>query len=105
MSRRRSLQEKYDAQVIVRPGECWGWRGATFRFGYGKVKLWDGTRTTAHRVSYQIHYGPIPDGMFVCHHCDNPPCTNPEHLFLGTGADNNRDMAKKGRSRNQYTGR
>lgn len=81
------------------PDECWPWtRTRRHRRGYGGV--WDGVRWThAHRVAYRLARGPIPDGMEVCHHCDNPTCCNPRHLFLGTQLDNMRDMDRKGRRR------
>jgi hypothetical protein len=84
------------------PDQCWEWTGkARHPFGYGVFGL--GTRQAgtmqAHRFSYQLYVGPIPDGMCVLHKCDNPPCVNPDHLFLGTRADNNHDMIAKGRYR------
>lgn len=81
----------------VRKGSgCWEWVGATDKDGYGKLK--SGGRTLrAHRVSWQIHRGPIPAGMAVCHECDNPPCTRPDHLFLGSLLVNRRDAKRKGR--------
>ena len=75
---------------------CWEWQGATCEDGYGKAYL-NSKNTLAHRVSWGLTNGPIPNGLHVLHKCDNPPCCNPKHLFLGTQGDNIRDMFAKGR--------
>lgn len=79
---------------------CWIWTGArTSKKGksrYGNISF-QGKRWLAHRFSWMIHNGKINKNMCVLHHCDNPPCINPDHLFLGTIADNNHDAIKKGR--------
>lgn len=81
---------------VDKSGDCWEWQGIRQRQGYGRVRR-DKKLVYAHRLAYELTYGPIPDGLLVCHHCDNPPCCNPAHLFLGTNADNMRDCAEKRR--------
>lgn len=76
--------------------DCIEWSGARNEKGYGRLKL-RGEQCYAHRVAYEQAFGPIPEGLLVLHSCDNPPCINPEHLSVGTYADNHRDMIQKGR--------
>ena len=78
--------------------QCWIWIGST-RCGYGRIGI-NKSAKVVHRLSYELLVGPIPDGLCVLHRCDVRRCFNPDHLFLGTKADNNRDMIAKGRNRN-----
>lgn len=77
-------------------GECWEWMGSRNEHGYGGLRV-DKVLVKAHRLAWELTFGPIPAGLDVLHHCDNPPCCNPVHLFLGTALDNSQDMVKKGR--------
>lgn len=81
---------------VDKSGDCWEWRGSLAPNGYGQFFRKSGSRQ-AHRISWELENGPIKNGLFVCHHCDNRKCIRPSHLFLGTHSDNMRDMERKGR--------
>jgi hypothetical protein len=99
---RKTLEERFWEKVDKRgDDECWEWqagtRGATVQYGSFYI---DGVTFNAHRVAFLLTYGD-PEGMQVCHTCDNGLCCNPKHLFLGTAVDNNRDARAKGRAKNE----
>jgi len=94
---KRTLQERFESQIMPIPEcGCWIWMGPVNKKGYGKISA-DGACKSIHRVAWTIYHGPIPKGMHILHRCDTRPCGNPHHLFLGTTADNNADMMRKGR--------
>lgn len=102
LARRFTPEERFWLWAIKADGDaCWEWIGWTDGDeGYGRFMV-DGKRIRAHQFSWVLHFGPIPDGLDVLHKCDNPPCTRPDHLFVGTHLDNMRDKMAKGRGNHQ----
>lgn len=115
MSKQSEAKERQPYKLIVRrpiipeserfwtyvdkTGDCWEWTGGKARNGYGSFNCDDGKSRCAHRLAWEKVFGSIPNGLHVLHRCDNPPCCNPAHLFLGTPKDNMHDCIKKGRHR------
>lgn len=103
LAKRRPVLERILARIVKTDTGCWEWTGRVLPGprGYGSTKIVDRPRNQreqlVHRLMWIETYGPIPDDLLVCHHCDNPPCCNPTHLFLGTKKDNAQDALKKGR--------
>jgi hypothetical protein len=92
-----SFNERFWRKVRLDQDGCWEWLGAKNGYGYGICKV--GKKNVgAHRVSWELHFGPVPEGLAVLHHCDNRPCVRPNHLFIGTWAMNARDRDLKGRN-------
>jgi hypothetical protein len=93
----KTLEERFWKYVDKKgDNDCWVWKGYRQIYGYGQIFI-NKKSCGTHRVMWELVNGPIPEGLFVCHHCDNPPCCNLSHLFLGTSQDNVNDMMQKGR--------
>lgn len=92
-----TLQERFD-HYVDKSSDCWEWKGSPDPNGYGRLNI-DGTPILAHRISWELHRHKITPDQHVLHRCDNPPCVNPDHLFLGDQVANNADMKAKGRFR------
>lgn len=96
-----NFYRRFDISLIT---GCWVWIGLRNNQGYGQLGrspyVRNGKNTKAHQLSWMIYNGEIPDGLYVCHKCDNPSCVNPEHLWLGTPMDNTTDKMEKGRYKN-----
>jgi hypothetical protein len=82
---------------VEKTEKCWEWTAALHETGYGIFGIGGKRVDRAHRISWRMHFGEIPKGMIICHRCDNPRCVRPDHLFVGTYADNTRDCMEKGR--------
>ena len=96
IGRRKDWRESFFKKIKIDSGSCWVWTGSSHASGYGQCWA-DKKQKRASRVSYEIHKGVIPEGLFVLHKCDNPICVNPDHLFLGNSQDNENDKVSKNR--------
>jgi hypothetical protein len=92
---RKPLAPRFWAKVN-KTDKCWEWTGCKTGAGYGQIRV-EGKSILAHRISWEMHHGHILGNMFVLHHCDNPSCVRPDHLFVGSNVDNVQDMISKGR--------
>ena len=94
-----TLKERFESKFTRgTDDECWNWQGTKSKNRYGYIGVTgDRVPKLVHRIAYELYIGEIPEGMCVLHHCDNPSCVNPRHLFLGTLSDNTKDCVEKGR--------
>lgn len=88
---------RFELQVEKRGLDCWPWQGALTKGGYGRLRV-NGEQVRAHRFAYEYYKGEIPDGLWVLHHCDNPRCVNPHHLYVGDAQDNADDRVERDRT-------
>lgn len=96
-AKKAGASERLFARVVKLDSGCWEWQGYRMPFGHGQIQGDDGKVTTTHRVAWSSVHGPVPEGLVVRHRCDNPPCCNPDHLEVGTAADNTNDALVRGR--------
>lgn len=93
-----SLRERFEQKIMFEPMTgCWFWTGSTLASGHGQISVRTKFNMKAHRLSFEFYKGPIPDGLDVCHHCDEPSCVNPDHLYAGTHQQNMNDRERRGR--------
>lgn len=97
-----NLRSRYESKVNRNKPDCHPWIAGCDSHGYGRMKV-NGRNVGAHRIGWELIHGPIPPGKRILHSCDNPPCQNPDHWFLGSQLDNMQDMAQKKRSGTRHS--